>query len=273
MRSQTSGRVKTEQAQWYDRVADPYHRSHGGYPDALVDDVVAFAGLKTGGRVLEIGCGTGQATTSFATRGLDILALEPGANLAALARQNLAAFPNVEISTVSFETWKLEPEAFDLIIAARAFHWLDRKIRFVKAAHALKPGGVLASLRSVALPGNAPVNIALQRATAEPTKPRGSARRWPSERQFFTSRYFAVPEKRRYFSADIYDTEHFADRLRSTFAFQRLTAAEREKALDAARRILAENGGTISIPFESQLIMARREANISWLSRLLRRKK
>jgi len=273
MRPKQSGRRKTEHAKWYDLVADTYNRSHGGYPDALVDDVVAFAGLQTGGKVLEIGCGTGQATLSFAARGYEILALEPGAKLAALACQNLATYSNVQILCESFESWKLEPEAFDVIISAHAFHWVDRRIRFVKAARSLRPHGVLALFKSVALHGNAAIDVALGHVWEDQITGSGRRRRWPSERQFYTSPYFAVPEKGRYPSDDVYDAEAFAARLQCSFGFQRLPVAEREKVLESARRIIAENDGMISIPFESQLIMAHREANISWLSRLLRRKR
>lgn len=270
---QRSRSAKTEQALWYNRVADPYNRSHGRYPEALIDDVLAFAGLQSGGKVLEIGCGTGQATTSFAARGLEILALEPGANLAALARQNLACYANVQIVSESFETWKLAREAFDLIISGHAFHWVDRRVRFAKAAHALRPGGVLAIFKSVALLGNSAGDLALLRALGGDATPQANRRRWPSERQFSRSLYFTAPEKRRYPFADIFDSEGFANRLECSFSFQRLAPAEREKILDAVRRIITENGGTISVPHESQLIMGHREANISWLHRLLRRKK
>jgi len=271
--SQKPRRAKTEHALWYDRVADPYDRSHGGYPDALVDDILAYAGLQTGGKVLEIGCGTGQATTSFAARGLEVLALEPGANLAALARQNLARYANVQIVSESFESWKLEREAFDLIISGHAFHWVDRRVRFVKAAHALRPGGVLAIFKSVALLGNSSVDLPLLRALGGDATPKVKKRRWPSERQFSKSSYFTAPEKRRYPFVDIFDTEGFAKRLECSFSFEHLAPAERETILGSVRRIISENGGTVSIPNESQLIMARREAKISWLYRLLRRKK
>jgi ubiquinone/menaquinone biosynthesis C-methylase UbiE len=55
-----------EQRETFDAIADLYGRARPGYPDALVDDVVAFAGLKTGDVILEIGCGAGQATAGFA---------------------------------------------------------------------------------------------------------------------------------------------------------------------------------------------------------------
>jgi ubiquinone/menaquinone biosynthesis C-methylase UbiE len=62
-----------EQRFTFDQVASVYREARPGYPDALVDDVVSYADLKPNDRILEVGCGTGQATMSFAKRGFPIL--------------------------------------------------------------------------------------------------------------------------------------------------------------------------------------------------------
>ena len=69
----------------YDEVALLYDQARPGYPEALFDDVVSLSGIPPGGRILEIGCGTGQATVPLAQRGYPILCIELGENLAALA--------------------------------------------------------------------------------------------------------------------------------------------------------------------------------------------
>jgi cyclopropane fatty-acyl-phospholipid synthase-like methyltransferase len=83
-------------------------------------------GTPPGGRILEIGCGAGQATVPFARRGYRILCVELGENLAAVARRRLAAYPQVEVRTGAFEDWPEERSAFDLTVSAEAFHWLDQ---------------------------------------------------------------------------------------------------------------------------------------------------
>jgi tRNA G46 methylase TrmB len=50
---------------------------YDSYPPALVDDLVAMAGLDGGQAVLEVGAGTGKATVLFAQRGIPVLAIEP----------------------------------------------------------------------------------------------------------------------------------------------------------------------------------------------------
>ena len=81
----------------HDQVAQLYDRARPGYPAALFDDIIYYAALPAGARILEVGCGTGQATLPLAQRGYAIDCLEPGAQMAAIARANLANFPNVTV--------------------------------------------------------------------------------------------------------------------------------------------------------------------------------
>src|SRR4029450_804296 len=45
---------------------------------------------------------------------------------------------------MSFEAWPVQRQAFDLVLAAQAFHWIAPEYGCAKAADALKPGGALA---------------------------------------------------------------------------------------------------------------------------------
>jgi SAM-dependent methyltransferase len=128
----------------FDQDALLYDQARPGYPEALFDDLVTLSALPADGRLLEIGCGTGQATLPLARRGYHLLCIELGANLAALARRNLAAYPRVSIQTGAFEAWQGEEEAFDLVLSATAFHWIDPAISYQKTAQALKPSGAIA---------------------------------------------------------------------------------------------------------------------------------
>src|SRR5690349_16209458 len=89
----------------FDEVAELYDRVRPGYPEALFSDLAALIGLRQGSPVLEVGCGTGQATRSMAALGWSVTAVEPGPALAELARRRLAGFPNVTIETAAFEDW------------------------------------------------------------------------------------------------------------------------------------------------------------------------
>src|SRR6266542_609432 len=142
----TPGEVAERLRITFDEDAERYDRARPGYPAALFDDLMTLAGLGPGSRVLEIGCGTGQATIPLAERGCEIVAVEIGPHLAAVARRNLGRFLSAQVVTASFEDWPLPPAPFDAVVSATAFHWLDPAVRVVKAADALCPGGALATI-------------------------------------------------------------------------------------------------------------------------------
>jgi len=127
----------------FDSAASLYEAARPSYPADLFDDLVELAELKPGDRLLEIGCATGKATRSLLERGFSIVCVEMGAQLAERARRSLAGFP-VEIHVVPFESWEGELEAFDLVYAATAWHWVDPEIRYRKAHQLLRQGGHLA---------------------------------------------------------------------------------------------------------------------------------
>jgi 16S rRNA A1518/A1519 N6-dimethyltransferase RsmA/KsgA/DIM1 with predicted DNA glycosylase/AP lyase activity len=93
----------------FNEAAELYDRVRPGYPPALFDDLAALAGAGPGCRLLEIGPGTGQATVPLAERGCRIVAVELGEGLAAVARRNLAPFPDVEVVNAAFEDWPCPP--------------------------------------------------------------------------------------------------------------------------------------------------------------------
>ena len=128
----------------FDRDAELYDNARPDYPEQIFDDLFAMGGLASGAAVLELGCGTGQATRHIAGRGCRVVCIELGANLAAVARRNLEPFPRVEVITSAFESWEPRESLFDMVFAASSWHWLDPEVRYAKAARVLKPAGILA---------------------------------------------------------------------------------------------------------------------------------
>lgn len=127
----------------FDDVAMLYDAVRPGYPTALYDDIRMLSGVPDGGDILEIGCGTGQATLPLAQRGYHITCVELGAELAAIARRNLASYPQVEVRVGAFETEPLSDAAYDLVISATAFHWVA-PASYPKLAQVLRPNGAIA---------------------------------------------------------------------------------------------------------------------------------
>ncbi|MFD2079148.1 Methyltransferase domain-containing protein [Actinopolymorpha cephalotaxi] len=130
----------------FDRSAQDYERTRPVCPPRLFDDLVDVAGLVPGDRVVEIGCGTGQATVPLAERGLAVTAVELGSDLAAFARTRLAGFPATDVVTSSFEDWQPPSAAppVDAVVAVNSLHWVDPQLRYAKPHQLLRPGGCMA---------------------------------------------------------------------------------------------------------------------------------
>ena len=120
-----------------------YEDVRPGYPEGLIQDVLDISGLNDRSSILEVGCGTGKATRPFAECGYELVCLDIGADLIAVAKEKLKAFPNVSFIEQAFEEWESDGK-FDLIISATAFHWVNPKVRYLKAFEVLKSKGFLA---------------------------------------------------------------------------------------------------------------------------------
>jgi SAM-dependent methyltransferase len=130
----------TERALSFGSAASAYERFRPGYPDELVDEVLAYAGrpLRT---ALEIGAGTGKATRVFAARGIAVTATEPDP---AMLRELRRQVPEAATVWAAFEDLPLTP-AYDLVFAAASLHWTRPDRRWERVAAMLRPGGVFAS--------------------------------------------------------------------------------------------------------------------------------
>lgn len=151
----------------FEEQADLYDAISRGYPAQLVDQIVALAGLPADGRILEIGCGSGQATVAFAERGYRIVAVELGERLAQLAREKLRAFPQVTVIRHEFESWPLPAQPFHLILSADAFHWIEPQVGIPKLAQALVPGGTVALVWRVVDDADTPLHRAIASVYAQ----------------------------------------------------------------------------------------------------------
>jgi SAM-dependent methyltransferase len=99
--------------------------------------------------VLEIGAGTGRATTFIAAWGNPLTAIEPSPAMADVARANLKRYANVRVVTASLEASDIAPRSFGLVTCAQAWHWLDEDTRVERIADALYHFGTAAIIANV----------------------------------------------------------------------------------------------------------------------------
>lgn len=131
-------------AHTFDREAHAYRRFRPGYPQALADLITEHARLAPGCRILELGCGAGQATPLFAHLLPHQTCLDAGPALLEQCRAAHGHLPHHEFVCATFEAFAHPHASFDLLYAATSFHWFEPGLRFTKSHDLLKPGGCLA---------------------------------------------------------------------------------------------------------------------------------
>jgi trans-aconitate methyltransferase len=134
----------------FDDAASSYDRYRPRYPSALFDDLAQVKDLSEDSRILEVGCGPGVATEEMMARGWSVLAVDPGAQLAKIAREKFDdGHFAVEVST--FDDWESRGRHFDVVFSAAAYHWVAPTLRWVKAADVLDEGGIIALVANKAM--------------------------------------------------------------------------------------------------------------------------
>jgi SAM-dependent methyltransferase len=203
----------------------------------------------------------------LAERGCRVVAVELGAQLAAVARRNLAHFPAVEVVTAAFEDWPLPPEPFDLVLSATAFHWIDPAVRVVKAVDALRPGGSLATVATHHIAGGDEPFFAETQACYErwdpATPPGGSplpaAADIPkSTEELDRSARFGPVTIRRYEWEQSYTTAGYREVLLTYSGHRALDATAQAGLLDCITRLIDSGyGGRITKRHLTELRIAR----------------
>jgi SAM-dependent methyltransferase len=249
----------------FEEMADLYDEIRQGYPGELIEEVLSLSGIPAQGRILEIGCGPGNATLPFARRGFRILGIELGERLAALAAKNCQAYPGVEIRNISFEDWEPEEEAFDLALSADAFHWIPPEIGYPKVARALKASG------SAAFFWNAPVDPGTDWSKAidavyQSTAPglnnpdKAFTEEWlvgVIQENFAESGCFGEVTVRRYPWSRVLDAEQYLKQLRTYSGHRGVDAATRVRLYAGIREVVESYGGRIVKPQLTVLFHAR----------------
>ncbi|GLW09600.1 methyltransferase type 11 [Microtetraspora sp. NBRC 13810] len=236
----------------------------------MFDDLLGSAG--PGCRVLEIGCGTGQATAPLAESGCRVVAVELGAEMAAVARRNLARFPGVEVVTAAFEEWPLPREPFDVVVSATAFHWIDPAVRVTKAADALRPGGLLATVATHHVAGGSAEFFAEVQDCYErfdPATPPGlrltAAAGIPRDgEEVRRSGRFGPVAFHRYEWELTYATAEYLDLLRTYSGHLALLAAARDGLLACVGGLIdGRYGGSVTKRYLTELRLAQRTGRAS----------
>jgi len=119
--------------------ADLYDAKHA-FIAAYGVDLLDLLAAKTGERVLDLGCGTGDHVHALRARGVDAVGVDASAEMIARA---LVKFPEATLRVADARSLGFAEE-FDAVISNAVLHWVpEADAVAVSVAAALKPGGRL----------------------------------------------------------------------------------------------------------------------------------
>ncbi len=126
----------TERSLSFGAQAAAYERGRPSYPPEAIDWL-----LPAGARdVLDLGAGTGKLTTRLVERGLNVVAVDP---IAEMLEVLSTALPQTPALLGTAEEIPLPDNSVDAVLVAQAWHWVDPERAIPEVARVLRPGGRL----------------------------------------------------------------------------------------------------------------------------------
>lgn len=128
----------------FDNNAENYDHIRPDYKREIYDDIFSYKPINVYSTVLEVGMGTGKATQAFLDSSCNLIGIEPGENLIRIAIERYRNYANFAAVCSTLQDFDYPTEAFDLIYAATAFHWIPEEYGYKRVFQLLKSGGVFA---------------------------------------------------------------------------------------------------------------------------------
>lgn len=108
---------------WY------YARYRPGYPPTVLHELIAHLGLDGTGRLLDLGCGTGQLTFPLAAHVSEAVGVDPEPDMLTEAHRQASDQGVTNVHWVRGSSADLPGDLghFQLVTMGRCFHWMDRE--------------------------------------------------------------------------------------------------------------------------------------------------
>jgi SAM-dependent methyltransferase len=129
----------------FDVAADAYDQFMGRWSQPLAPQLVEFAGVEAGHRVLDVGCGPGALTRELVARvgSAAVAAVDPSASFVSAAHERN---PGVDIRLAAAESLPFQGGTFDAALAQLVVHFMTDPVAGIsEMARVTKPGGVIAA--------------------------------------------------------------------------------------------------------------------------------
>ena len=120
-----------------------YAQYRPSYPKEFLEYLYSDAGASENSIIADIGSGTGILTRQLLEKGCKVYAVEPNADMRAIAETELRAFDRFTSVNGSAEYTSLSDNSIEIITVAQAFHWFDRQRFSVECHRVLVPLGIV----------------------------------------------------------------------------------------------------------------------------------
>ena len=128
---------------YFDENVVLYDKFRPTYGTNIFEDILSYSKITQSSKILEIGCGTGNATLPVIQTGAEVTAVEIGGNLSKYTAQKFSKYSNFHVIHSAFEDFQTHTK-YDLIFSATAFHWIQPDRSYSRCKELLVAGGVLA---------------------------------------------------------------------------------------------------------------------------------
>ena len=235
-------RVHRAAAEGFARSADAYERGRPGYPDEAIRFLVDR--LPAGATVLDLAAGTGKLTRPLLDAGLEVLAVEPVAQM----RAALPAAARALDGTA--EAIPLELGAVAAVTVGQAFHWFDGDAALPEIARVLSADGLLGLFWNRRVDDD-PVNKAFD-DIVDPYRGEVPTHRGDAWRVAFEhTPLFGPPEEREFANAQTLDADGLEARVGSISFIAALEPPERARVLERVRALAS--GGEVTVPYRTEV--------------------
>jgi SAM-dependent methyltransferase len=230
-------------------AAEAYEESRPTYPDDAVHWLATELRLGPGRTVVDLAAGTGKLTRLLTPTGATVIAVEPVDEMReALTRTT----PGAGVRAATAERTGLPDASADAVTVAQAFHWFDGPAALAEIHRTLKPGGKLAVIYNVRDLDD-PVQHAVDDLLApyRGDTPSHRSGRWRSALD--ETVVFRPSARRKFPNVQLLDAGSLIRRVASTSFIAELPDPERQRVLDRARDIAADQPDRFRFPYTTEI--------------------
>jgi SAM-dependent methyltransferase len=234
-------------AEGFSRSAEAYRQGRPGYPPAALAPLLSH--LPAGATVLDLAAGTGALTRPLLDAGLEVIAVEPVAEMRAALPDSVRALEGTA------EAIPLGPAEVDAVVVGQAFHWFDGDAALAEIHRVLRTAGLLALFWNRRVEDD-PVNRAIDQLV-DPYRAGVPTHRSEDWRGAFDRTSLFVPlAEHEVMNEQRLDADGMAARVGSISFIAALDEPERKRVLERARTIPGE--GAVTVPYRTEVLTWRR---------------